>query len=116
MVNLLFQHNIYVSEQTKQLTNTYFKEMYFLIWVEHGNSYRSEVAFDDFLLRPRTCQKIPSAPPLPEHPKDTLRRLQAEKELESIKKNWKPLGTTTKKTPFTTRSPVKVLVPKFAQE
>ena len=85
--------------------------MYFLIWVEHGNSYRSEVAFDDILLRPRTCQKIPSAPPLPEHPNDKIRRFQAEEN----KKNWKPLGTTTKKTPFTTPSPVKVLVPKFAR-
>lgn len=85
--------------------------MYFLIWVEHGKSYQSEIAFDDILLRPRACQKIPSAPPLPEHPKDKIRRLQAEEK----KKNWKPLGTTTKKTFFTTPTPVKLLVPKFAR-
>ena len=85
--------------------------MYFLFWVEHGKSYRSEIAFDDILLRPGPCQKIPSAPPLPEHPQDRIRRLQ----VEESKKNWKPLGTTTKKASFTTPPPVKILIPKFAR-
>ena len=61
----------------------------FTFLMHRGQSYKSDLAIDDILLRPGECQEIPQPPKMPVSKQDLKRQFEA-------KATWEPLGTTQK--------------------
>ena len=49
---------IYSNDLMKKTKPNWAMNTYFVFWVEHGIGYRTDVAFDDVQLVPRSCRGL----------------------------------------------------------